>query len=85
MDASGSLADGCGFTDIDGLRTLLAADPDTLARGFVKQLLMYATGTDIHYTDRREIDRIVAAAQDRGYGIRTIIHLVADSDLFRGT
>jgi hypothetical protein len=84
VDASGSLADGRGFTDIDGLRTLLAADPDTLARGFVKQLLMYATGTDIHYADRREIDRIVAAAQDRGYGIRTIIHLVADSDLFRG-
>jgi len=84
VDASGSLADGRGFTDIDGLRTLLAADPDTLARGFVKQLLMYATGTDIHYADRREIDRIVAAARDRGYGIRTIIHLVADSDLFRG-
>ncbi len=84
VDASGALSDGRGFTDVDGLRSLLAADPDTLARGFVKQLLMYATGTDIHYADRREIDRIVAAALDRGYGIREIIHLVADSDLFRG-
>ena len=84
MDASGTLADGRGFTDIDAFRALLAADPDTLARGFVRQLLMYATGTDIHYSDRREIERIVAAARDRGYGVRTLFHLVADSDLFRG-
>jgi hypothetical protein len=84
VDASGSLADGGSFTDIDDFRSLLAANPDRLARGLVMQLLMYATGTDIQYADRREIDRIVAAARDRGYGIRTIVHLVADSDLFRG-
>jgi len=84
VDASGALADGRGFANIDDFRALLVADPDTLARGFVRQLLMYATGTDIHYSDRREIDRIVAAARDRGYGIRTLFHLVADSDLFRG-
>ena len=46
----------CAFADIDGLRGLLLADPDALARSFVKQILMYATGTDIHYSDRRAID-----------------------------
>jgi hypothetical protein len=83
VDASGTLADGRTFADIDGLRRQLADDPDRLARAFVKQLLMYATGTDIHYADRREIEQIVAASRRQGHGIRRLFKLVADSDLFR--
>ena len=84
VDPSGSLPDGRSFADIDGLRGLLLADPDALARAFVKQILMYATGTDIHYSDRRAIDRIVAASREKGHGLRTLFHEIAASRLFRG-
>ncbi|MEX0687141.1 MAG: DUF1592 domain-containing protein [Pirellulales bacterium] len=80
VDPSGTLADGRTFADIDGLRSLLTADPDALTRAFAKQILMYATGTDIHYADRREIDRIVTVSREHGHGIRGLFQLVADSD-----
>jgi nucleoside-diphosphate-sugar epimerase len=76
--------DGRAFADIDGLRGLLLADPDALARSFVKQILMYATGTDIHYSDRLAIERIVAASREHGHGLRSLFHEIAASQLFRG-
>lgn len=84
VDPSGQLADGRTFTDVDGLRGLLLDDPDALARSFVKQILMYATGTDIHYSDRPAIERIVAASREHGHGIRSVLHEIAASRLFRG-
>ncbi len=84
VDPSGQLADGRSFADIDGLRGLLLADPDALARSFVKQVLMYATGTDIHYSDRLAIERIVAASREHGHGVRSLLHEIASSRLFRG-
>lgn len=84
IDPSGQLADGRTFTDVDGLRGLLLDDPDALARSFVKQILMYATGTDVHYSDRPAIERIVAASREQGHGIRSLLHEIAASRLFRG-
>ena len=84
VDPSGQLPDGRVFADIDGLRGLLLADPDALARSFVKQILMYATGTDIHYSDRRAIERIVEASREHGHGLRSLFHEIAASRLFRG-
>jgi mono/diheme cytochrome c family protein len=84
VDPSGQLADGRAFADIDGLRGLLLADSDALVRSFVKQILMYATGTDIHYSDRRAIERIVAASREHGHGLRGLLHEIAASRLFRG-
>jgi hypothetical protein len=45
---------------------------------------MYATGTDIHYSDRRAIERIVAASREHGHGLRSLFHEIAASRLFRG-
>lgn len=84
VDPGGRLPDGRSFADVDGLRGLLLADPDAIARSFVKQILMYATGTDIHYSDRRAIELIVAASRKRGHGLRGLFHEIAASPLFRG-
>jgi mono/diheme cytochrome c family protein len=84
VDPSGQLADGRAFADIDGLRGLLLADSDALVRSFVKQILMYATGTDIHYSDRRAIERIVVASREHGHGLRSLLYAIAASRLFRG-
>jgi hypothetical protein len=45
---------------------------------------MYATGTDIHYSDHREIERIVAASREHGHGLRSLLREIAASRLFRG-
>lgn len=81
VDASGELRDGRPFTDVTELETLLAADDEILARAFVAHLSRYATGTEAHYIDRVEIRRIVASTKSSDYGVRSLIHALAQSPL----
>jgi mono/diheme cytochrome c family protein len=83
VDASGTLADGRSFADFEGFRQLLNADPERLARAFVTQLVIYATGGEPTFEDRAEIDRIVAATASNHYGVRSLVHAIAASRLFR--
>jgi hypothetical protein len=83
VDSSGELADGRRFTGIDELKRLIAADDERLARAFVVQLSRYATGADVRFADRKTIENILAATRPSGYGVRSLIHAVADSPLLR--
>lgn len=83
VECSGTLPDGALFKDVIGFRQHLLADPDAIARNFAHHLLIYATGADLSYADRHELDKIVAASRPHQHGIRNLIHLVARSDLFQ--
>jgi mono/diheme cytochrome c family protein len=82
VDASGTLPDGGSFEGFEAFREILASRPERLARAFVTQMVMYATGAEPLFADRVEIDRIVAATSDTGHGIRSLIHEIARSRLF---
>jgi len=82
VDASGTLAGGGKFRDFEAFRRILGDNREQLARAFVGQLVMYATGGEPSYADRREIATIVAATGADGYGIRSLIHSLAKSRLF---
>jgi hypothetical protein len=82
VDASGTLADGRRFGDPNGLCDLLMADPDKLARAFVAQLSRYATGAEVAYADRAEIRRIVESTKIEHHGLRSLIHALAQSNIF---
>jgi arylsulfatase A-like enzyme len=82
IDASGDMPDGAVFADFDEFRQILVADRGQLARAFVAQLVMYATGAEPSFADRREIERIVASTAAGGHGIRSLIHALAESRLF---
>lgn len=83
VDAAGSLSDGREFADIAGLQKLLLADPDQIARNVIRQLLMYATGAEIGFADRRAVEEILDRVRSQNYGLRTILHEVVQSRLFR--
>ncbi len=85
VDASGELTDGRKFTGPRELTTLLTAEPDKLARAFVAHLSRYATGAEVSYADRAEIRRIVENAKGSGFGLRSLIHGLASSDIFQPT
>ena len=85
VDASGELPDGRAFGGFAELNALLAADEATLARAFVAHLSRYATGTEVGYADRAEIARIVEAAKKNGGGVRSLIHELARSRIFRSS
>jgi hypothetical protein len=82
VDPSGELPDGHKFTGPRELAKLLASDPEMLARAFVAHLSRYATGADLTYSDRREIERIVENTKAKGYGLRSLIHALAESPIF---
>jgi hypothetical protein len=82
VDASGELRDGRAFRTVSEFVELLAADDEKLARAFVAHQVRYATGSEVSFADRAAIRRIVAQAKDGGYGLRSLIHGLAQSPLF---
>lgn len=83
VDSSGQTPDGKGFADIRELRTYLAARPGLLAKGVTRHLVTYATGTVPTPLDQPAIDAITARAAKDGYGLRSLIHELVQSELFQ--
>jgi hypothetical protein len=82
VDASYQLPDGSTFRDIKDFKKLVLSHPDQIARNLVHQVMTYATGAEIQFADRREIDQIVQALEDDNFGFRSLIHSVAQSHIF---
>jgi hypothetical protein len=83
VDATGQLSDGRAFNDINGLRELLLQDEDALARNIARQLMIYATGAGIRFSDRLAIDAIVAKTKATNHGLRSLMQEVVASELFQ--
>lgn len=82
IDAGYQLPDGRRFEDFAEFRELIAADPRPIARNFAGQLVVYATGGEITFSDRQVLDEIVEKAEATDYGMRSIIDAVVLSPLF---
>ena len=83
IEPADCLDDGRAFANIDELKQLLLADPDQIARSLTVRLVTYATGGVPQPADRAEIDRIVASVKTKNYGLRSLIHEIVASELFR--
>ena len=64
-------------------RNCCCGDKDDFARCLTGKLLAYATGREMGFSDRREIDRIVEEVTGRGYGLRNLLEEVVTSSIFR--
>ena len=76
------LPDGQEFKDVKQLKECLLRDQDQLARNMVHQLAIYASGAPIRFSDRPAIDAILEHSRKDGYGLRTMIHEIVQSELF---
>jgi hypothetical protein len=83
VDSSGVLPGGRRFANVRDLKQLLLADERLLATNMAKQLVVYATGAPIRFSDRAQLEKIVQAAKSDSYGLRTLVHQIVESDLFR--
>lgn len=83
VDASGQLLDGRSFDGFVSFRRLLASQQELLAKALTTKLLTFATGREMGFSDRLEIERIVAASKSSNHGVRDLVRLVVASDLFR--
>jgi hypothetical protein len=82
-DSSGELPDGRAFKDVRELKKLLVSDQMTIARNLVRQLSIFATGAPVRFSDRDEIEAVLARAKGSDYGVRTMIEELVQSQLFR--
>ena len=82
VDASYHFPDGRSFQDVEGFKALALSEIDKIAGNMVKQVITYATGAEITFADRREINRMVEALGAEDYGFRSLIHAVTQSNIF---
>jgi hypothetical protein len=83
VDCSGKTPDGKAFSGIGELRKLVAENPEQLARGVTRHLVTYATATPATSLDNNAIDEIVKSAAGDGYGLRSLVHAIVQSELFQ--
>lgn len=83
VDASGQLPDGRSFKDVGEFQSLIAGDSQRLTTNLARRLLTYATGRPVTFSDRDAVDAAVTATLRQGGGIRTLVHEIVQSPLFR--
>lgn len=83
VDATGELASGEKFEEIRSFKKLLLRDERAIARNLANQLITYATGTPVRFSDRAALEEILNKCEKSEYGVRTLIHEVVQSPLFR--
>jgi hypothetical protein len=82
IDPAYTLADGRDFRDFDQFRSLIAENPQAIARNVAEKLMVYGTGAPIDFADRQVIENVVSKAAENGYGFRSLLHAVVASPTF---
>ena len=83
VDSRGELTDGSRFNDVNEFRELLLAHEDQIARNLLEQFIIYGTGTPVRFADRPAVDAMLERLKKDKHGIRSMIHEVVQSELFR--
>lgn len=82
IDAGYQLASGESFGSLQEFQQLICDRPEQLAAGMARMLMEYSTGTAVTFSERDEVDRIVAAVSADNYGFRSILEEIVTSWVF---
>jgi len=84
VDPAYVLADGRPFRDVDEYKALILRDPASLAHALTEKFITHLTGAPVQFADRAVVEAIVAkAGASSDYGVRTLLHEVIQSRVFR--
>ena len=84
VDASGITSDGASFRGFaDYQQVLLDTEMDAISYNLADQLITFSTGAQVEFSDRDAVNEILSLTKDQNYPLRTMIHEVVASDLFR--
>ena len=83
VDAGDALPDGRKFADLVEFKKLLLTDPEQIARCLTEKLVTYATGQSVGFSDHAAVGRILTESKGSDYGLRSLVHAVVGSELFR--
>ena len=83
VDPSDELPNGAKFANVDEFKQLLLRDKPLLAKTLATKLITYATGRAPQADDQDAVKAIVTKSGEKDYGLRTLIHEIVQSELFR--
>jgi len=83
VDSAGEVPDGRAFRDVTEFKRLVLADEASIARNLARQLVVFATGAPVRFTDRDELERILERAKALNYGVRTLVEEIVRSEMFQ--
>ncbi|MGK0186581.1 MAG: hypothetical protein ACI9R3_002364 [Verrucomicrobiales bacterium] len=83
VDSQSQAANGEDIKDIRDYKRLLMTEKDQVARCLAEKLLTYALGRGLGFSDRPVVDSIVDHVKQHGYGFRTLIHEIVQSETFQ--
>jgi len=83
IDATGTLIDGTSLTHINDLKASIVADMEDFVSCLGEKILTYATGRELSYADRFEINMIAKKSLESGHGFRDYFIELVKSETFR--
>ena len=82
VDTGCTLPGGLVCESYEAFRDVLVGEPRRLARGFLRHLVLHATGAPAEDLDEEAIERVLDAAAERGGGLRSVLLALVESPLF---
>ena len=83
VDPHGDLPGAGAFDDVNGFRDRLRGLDRPIADNLLRRLTVYATGAPVSFADEAEFDAALDALKSGGYGLRSMVHAVVQSRMFR--
>jgi len=83
IDTKGVLADGRIVNGVDGVKSLVVAEPDIFVSALTEKLMMYALGRNVQYYDAPAIRAIVRSAAEHNYEFSAIVEGIVESVPFQ--
>ena len=84
VDASGTTPEGVNFAGFEEYqRILVDTKLKQIARHVISQMIVLATGAEVEFADRDDVEQIVSASEANDFGLRSMIYEVATSELFK--
>lgn len=83
VDPTATWVDGRDWDDVADFQQFLQSIRPRIERGIVKQLISYATGHPVDAWMNPIADEIIQTDDPEGIGLRTVIHRIVQSDVFR--
>lgn len=82
VESHGSSETGETFSGIDEFKQILLKDQRQLARNMLRQLIVYGTGAELQFADRREIETLLDATAKDNWGLRSLLEAAICSSIF---
>lgn len=83
IEPGGILPGGAAFANVKELKAVLLDEKSRLAEELVESMMAYALGRTVEFSDTDAVDQILQDLKANDYRVRSMIHEIAASPLFR--